>query len=91
MVAGFAEEGGQHSGFRTNNKKMVNKFLEIYVEGKIIAEALHHKNDVLSGRQVCPCLEFLQLLEAASQEARYSEQSSPLTPTKGTKRTKGRK
>lgn len=66
MVAGFAG-GEKHGGFRTKDKEMVAKWFEIYVEEKVMAPAEEHTTAVLEGKVECPCLDFLGLLEDASQ------------------------
>jgi hypothetical protein len=64
MVAGFA--GGEgHGGFRTDDKKMVYEWLDIYLERKVIAEAKQHTEKVIEDRGGCRCWMFLQLLEDA--------------------------
>lgn len=75
MVAGFA--GGEgHGGFRTDDKKMVYEWLDIYLERKVIAEAKRHTDEVIETKGGCRCWEFLQLLE----EARLAV-ATPITAT----------
>jgi hypothetical protein len=69
MVAGFAGGGGQHGGFRADDKRMVEEWQKIYLEAKIIAEAEVHTKRVLTSAGKCRCLEFLKLLEDARQAA----------------------
>jgi hypothetical protein len=64
MVAGFAGGTG-HGGFHTKDKRMVDNWLNVYLEKKIITEAKRHTRAVLDGVEPCRCLEFLKLLEDA--------------------------
>jgi hypothetical protein len=69
MVAGYSGGGGQHGGFRTDDKRMVSEWLGIYVEGKVITEAEYHTSAVWQDAVMCSCLEFLTLLEEARKQA----------------------
>lgn len=88
MVAGFAGGTG-HGGFYTKNKRMVDNWLEVYLEKKIIVEAERHTKAVLDGEEECPCKEFLMLLEEARKHAAAS-QPNPVAQKSGAKRARGK-
>lgn len=84
MVAGFAGGGGQHGGFRADDEKMVDEWLNIYLEAKIIPVAAQHTKAVIEGVEECPCAEFLNLLD----EARHAAASQPESPLRKPRRKK---
>ena len=84
MVAGFAGGGGQHGGFRTDDKRMVEEWLNIYLEAKIIPVAEEHTKAVIEGAEECPCLKFLNLLD----DARHAASSQPESPLRKPQRKK---
>jgi hypothetical protein len=81
MVAGFA--GGEgHGGFHTDDKRMVEEWLNIYLEAKIVPVAERHTKAVLARTEECPCLEFLGLLEKAREDDKANKAASqPAPPT----------
>jgi hypothetical protein len=72
IVAGFAGGVGR-GGFYTSDRRIVENWLGVYLEKKIIVEAELHTKTVLDGREECSCLEFLKLLGDARQEASRPE------------------
>lgn len=69
MMAGFTGGGGQHGGFHSDDKRMVNEWLDVYLESKIIPIAERHTKDVLDGNERCRCLDWLKPLEDARRAA----------------------